>query len=296
MSEESQLQISLHFDVLYNIMFSGLKTRDVLHCMQVCKSWKNQLSDRVFWKEYVKKNFDLTVESDVEKLEGPIYQWAKSNIWACYFEHHDEEDAYVIRPFPSMWKCGVVVPDGLDPPSFDTKHLQGLCRSLEILVHVRKGTKEFGLVCGSECTGNEGWNELSVVLMPWEGDEIIPNALTIFSKIFQFYQEIWENPQSICSKSFDEKLYFHLDEHPRDERPKRACLNNVFGRPSQNFWKDKEYSYEKELDFFTWLQNIMVPSRRYIAGESKMNPVAEFFITALAPGWVGGILTGETWT
>ena len=38
MSEESQ--ISLHFDVLCNIMFSGLKTSDVLHCMQVCKSWK----------------------------------------------------------------------------------------------------------------------------------------------------------------------------------------------------------------------------------------------------------------
>jgi hypothetical protein len=27
-----------------------------------------------------------------------------------------------------------------------------------------------------------------------------------------------------------------------------------------------------------------------------MNPVAEFFITTLAPGWIGGILTGETWT
>ena len=220
----------------------------------------------------------------------------KQTQWMCYFEHHDEEDAYVIRPFPSMWKCGVVVPDGLDPLSFDTKHLQGLCRSLEILVHMRKGRKEFGLACGSECTGNEGCNQLSVVLMPWEGDEVIPNALTIFSKIFEFYQEIWDNPQSICCQSFDEKLYFHLDEHPRDERPKRACLNKVFGRPHQNFWKDKEYNYEKELDFFTWLQNIMVPSRRYIAGESKMNPVAEFFITVLAPGWVGGILTGETWT
>ncbi len=64
---------------------------------------------------------------------------------ACYF---DREDAYVIRPFPSMWKCGVVVPAGLDPMSFDTKHLQGLCKSLEILVHMREGVNEFGILCG----------------------------------------------------------------------------------------------------------------------------------------------------
>ena len=47
-----------------------------------------------------------------------------------------------------MWKCGVVVPDGLDPLSCDTKHLQCLSRSLEILVHMRKGVEKFGLGCG----------------------------------------------------------------------------------------------------------------------------------------------------
>ena len=150
---------------------------------------------------------------------------------------------------------------------------------------------------GNECTGNEGANSLSVVLMPWEGGEIIPNAITVFGKIFQFHQKIWDyNPPNICIKSFNEKLCFHLDDHPRDERPKKACLNKVFGRPSECFREDHECNHEKELEFFTWLQSIMVPSRLYIAGDTKMNPVAEFFITTLAPGWVGGILTGQTWT
>ena len=38
MSEESAM--SLHFDVPYKMIFSCLQTRDVLRCMQVCKSWK----------------------------------------------------------------------------------------------------------------------------------------------------------------------------------------------------------------------------------------------------------------
>lgn len=67
---------------------------------------------------------------------------------ACYFENR--EDPYVIRPFPYLWKCGVAVPHGLDPMSLDTKHLQSLCKSLEILVRIKRGVKEFGLECGKE--------------------------------------------------------------------------------------------------------------------------------------------------
>lgn len=149
---------------------------------------------------------------------------------------------------------------------------------------------------GNECSGNEGSNSLSVVLIPWDGEEIIPDKLTIFSKIFQFYQEIWENQLNACNTNYDEKISFHLGEHPQEARVERKpCLNSIFGR-STYFWKDKKYDYRKEMAFFTWLQNIMVPSRRYIAGENVMNPIAEFFLTPLAPGWVGGILTGETWT
>jgi hypothetical protein len=132
--------------------------------------------------------------------------------------------------------------------------------------------------------------------MPWEGDEIIPDKLTVFSKIFQFYQEIWED-QLDQNERFDDKIPFHLVDHLREENKRKSpCLNKVFDRAGTYFWTEHEYDYERELAFFTWLQNIMVPSRRYIAGSGKMNPVAEFFITTLAPGWIGGILTGETWT
>ncbi|XP_046853428.1 uncharacterized protein LOC124446627 isoform X2 [Xenia sp. Carnegie-2017] len=222
----------INYDVLCEIMLSGLKTRDVLRCMQVCKSWKLQLSDEYFWKKFLQLNFDVTVENDRNKLEGPLREWSNSETWYCYFrKKYNENETYVIKPFPSMWKCGVVVPYELNPLSLNVQELQGLSRSLEILMYMKKGVVEFGLQCGNECSSNEGCNSLSIVLMPW-----------------------------------------------------------VFGRP------EKEYDNERELSFFTWLQNLMVPSTIYIAGEGKMNPVAEFFITPVAPGWVGGILTGEIWT
>lgn len=67
----------------------------------------------------------------------------------CYYE--DESDAYVVRPFPSTLKCGVIIPFGLDLLSFDTKRLQGLSRSLEILTYMREGVKKYKLWCGELC-------------------------------------------------------------------------------------------------------------------------------------------------
>lgn len=64
----------------------------------------------------------------------------------CYY--NDLKDPYVIRPFPSVWNCGVVHPFGLDPMSGDVKSLQGLSRSLEILTRIRKAVKDFDLMCG----------------------------------------------------------------------------------------------------------------------------------------------------
>ena len=65
----------------------------------------------------------------------------------CYYDN-ECNDSYVLRPFPTMWKCGVVVPTGLDHVSPHLKYLQGLSRALEILVHMKEGIKSFHLSCG----------------------------------------------------------------------------------------------------------------------------------------------------
>ena len=82
---------------------------------------------------------------------------------------------------------------------------------------------------------------------------------------------------------------FHIDTAHRDKS--KMCLNSTFGR-----YDVSKYDKEKEIEFCTWLQKIMVPSKRYRSGYHKLNPIVHFLITTLAPGWVGGALTGETWT
>ena len=68
----------------------------------------------------------------------------------CYFEDDvEKDDIYVMCPFPSIWNCGVVHPHGLDPLSGDVKTLQGLCRSLEILVYMRSESSRLGMSSGN---------------------------------------------------------------------------------------------------------------------------------------------------
>ena len=54
--------------------------------------------------------------------------------------------------------------------------------------------------------------------------------------------------------------------------------------------------FEEAAKFYPWLQKIMVPTITVYAGEDKLNPVIVFFLTKLAPGWVGGALTAVNYT
>lgn len=67
-----------------------------------------------------------------------------------YFDGWEDDDDYYhpMRPLPSTWNCGVVVPSDLDVTSLDLKHLQGLSRSLEILTKIRQAKNEYGYRCG----------------------------------------------------------------------------------------------------------------------------------------------------
>ena len=81
-------------------------------------------------------------------------------------------------------------------------------------------------------------------------------------------------------------LHYHdFDEdHDLDDKP---CLNRFFGF--------EDGLVPEEEDFYEWLQPIMCPSVTVHAGYLKINPVGLFLLTQLAPGWVGGGLTGVTY-
>jgi hypothetical protein len=70
----------------------------------------------------------------------------------CLFpeDGEDDDDIYLIRPFPSMWNCRVFHPYGLDPLSGNVRNLQGFSRSLEILTYMRSEASGLGMHSG-EC-------------------------------------------------------------------------------------------------------------------------------------------------
>ena len=126
-----------------------------------------------------------------------------------------------------------------------------------------------------------------MVLIPWDGVKL-PTEEDVFTNIFHFHPEILENMTANTSIT-KEKLYFHAICDHDPERDEEQCLNRVFGRGVDEHTTD-------EANFFMWLQNIMVPTCNYVTGDGVLNPVVHFCITTLAPGWVGGVLTGQTWT
>jgi hypothetical protein len=146
---------------------------------------------------------------------------------------------------------------------------------------------------GYECSSNESGNghDIAVFLIPWNEDDL-PGKSTLFNDIFHFHPAVWEKELSYNNEVSEEEVLFHIDTGHTDQS--KMCLNTTFGRFPEG--RSSPYDTEKEIEFCSWLQKIMVPSRRYRSGDGILNPVVHFLITTLAPGWVGGALTGETWT
>lgn len=148
---------------------------------------------------------------------------------------------------------------------------------------------------GFECSTNESGmgHGIAVFLVPWDKDGV-PDKRTLFSDIFHFHPAVWEDGlDSYIQESEDEPLFHINSGHTSKDK---MCLNATFGRFYDETRRPLVHDKQEEIEFGSWLQKIMVSSKRYRSGENKLNPIVHFLITALAPGWVGGALTGETWT
>jgi hypothetical protein len=162
---------------------------------------------------------------------------------------------------------------------------------------------------GSECSANEGEDEICVVLFPWNKEEL-PTPMELLNGVFQFHPAIYKYYASSPGDKGElreNKLFFHLRrnryedsdcdeddyEHDLEENP---CLNRVLGMDHYYPDEDKQWKYEESRKFYEWLQPIMHPSVTMYAGEDKLNPVVVFMLTHLAPGWVGGVLTAVNYT
>jgi hypothetical protein len=161
---------------------------------------------------------------------------------------------------------------------------------------------------GSECSANEGEDEICVVLFPWNKEEL-PTPMELLNGVFQFHPAIYKYYASSPGDKGElreNKLFFHIrrneyevgdsdeevDDHDLDGKP---CLNRILGMDFPN--EDEKWKYEDSRKFYEWLQPIMCPSvTMYVGDDDKFNPVVVFMLTHLAPGWVGGVLTAVVYT
>jgi len=60
--------------------------------------------------------------------------------------------------------------------------------------------------------------------------------------------------------------------------------------------EDDNEIQERKAQFQKWLQKLFKPSHQRIFGDEQLNPVLYFHLTKLSPGYIGGLISGLTYT
>ena len=151
---------------------------------------------------------------------------------------------------------------------------------------------------GNQCSASESSYDIGTVIFPWEKTEL-PTPIQLLKEVFHFHPAIFEYYEQNPGRKGElrqHKLYFHTrpdeDEHDVSEQP---CLNRIFGMCYPH-GDDERWIFKASREFYAWLQAIMYPCVTVYAGDDKLNPVAVFMLTQLAPGWIGGALTAVIYT
>ena len=179
---------------------------------------------------------------------------------------------------------------------------------LDLLRIVHEINIFFIFFIGNQCSASESSYDIGTVIFPWEKTEL-PTPIQLLKEVFHFHPAIFEYYEQNPGKKGElrqHKLHFHTrpdnvddsdydedeDEHDVSEQP---CLNRIFGMCYPH-GDDERWIFKASQEFYAWLQPIMYPCVTVYAGEDKLNPVAVFMLTQLAPGWVGGALTAVIYT
>jgi len=59
---------------------------------------------------------------------------------------------------------------------------------------------------------------------------------------------------------------------------------------------DSIETQDKKAQFQKWLKKAFRPSHQHIFGDTQLNPVLYFHLTRLSPGYLGGLISGLTYT
>ena len=113
-------------------IFVQLPLAEVYNCMVVCKEWRSLIDTCAFWRAYVAYHYDNSLRDPKRgtfmclwKHNAPVCRGAfGTGTYGRQNGYPDVQEEYVFRPFPDVWRCGVVVPHSMLPAegSIDTFH------------------------------------------------------------------------------------------------------------------------------------------------------------------------------
>jgi len=101
---------SLPNNILEKI-FQLVSLKDVLTCTSVCSHWKQIINQETFWKELLRKRFN--VKPSKKKFALSIIKTMWKDDWVSYGRMHGRDRPtikYVFKPFPVVLKNGVITP------------------------------------------------------------------------------------------------------------------------------------------------------------------------------------------
>ena len=153
---------------------------------------------------------------------------------------------------------------------------------------------------GFQCPSSIALWPIDVIVFPWNKEEL-PEPLEIMDGVFKFHPEICKyyiNHPEEKGQLVKEMLYFHVpsgdsrenDEDGDHDLYQKPCLNSIFGMDFPN--ENEQWVIKESREFYKWLQSYMYPSLTVCIGEAVISPHLVLMISPLAPGWLGGTITG----
>ncbi|XP_019641202.1 PREDICTED: uncharacterized protein LOC109482803 [Branchiostoma belcheri] len=258
-------------------IFLYLPYEDLLTCRHVCKRWQAVLSEGFFWKCLT--FFSFSFQEEVEgSTSGSLTEWRTD--WNhepnCFFGVQAAvPKGAVFTKLPQRWRNGILCPSSEDIKD-QVEDYQNFYRAVHALSTVHSSIQRLNLFySGSAEFGwkSRGRSAIDTCLLPWQHDGL-PTAEEVL-ELFHI------NPLLKESVTYEKK-------------------KGDFGGTNQlsHIFCSRSYSGEVMV-FYDLVQGLLCPRNEYIQvcvnvrDPTHMQcPSPVFILAFLAPGWVGGIMTG----
>ena len=242
------------------LIFLHLSLADLSACMQVCKELRSFIDTCSFWKDYLERNYTFVLR--MPPKWSALYEWKQHtrcltvSVTSSPDDDTETSEPYVFRPFPHVWRCGIVVPYGVTPPEGNLHVCHNFLQAMHWLNRLRLKIKQLKL---------RRQLNIEPCLIPWEKDRM-PTPMEVLDR-FNAHIEI-------IRSAYDAKTL------TRQELQSYYVL--LCGR-------DKCAAFSEKL-YMWFVNNARNANLIFRCSSHVVNPTPSFLLTHLSSGWVGGVV------